>query len=392
MTDITTAVSPSSQFNIFTGILKAEGSEDEGMTLHGIASSTVRDLHGDQMLESAIRSMEKQINAGLTIFLNHKYDVPEDVAGSTKSGTAVQRGVDSDGSPIWDLDIDIDIDDENPRAVQAWRSINKKGTKLGLSIGANIPEDAWERNDLGRYDIADVKLLETSIVGIPANPRSWISKAVDTLPQLGSDDHPDEVKAEEVDEAPPADDRSEMTVDPEVTESCPTCGKGRESDDCDDGYHKDYTEEVAEETTEVTTSSADEALEADSDPAEVDSLEGETAVVSAAIESLEKVEGEVSLTHLQMAIDIAKSLHSQNVELAKEKDEALQAKAEAEREKNDAVERTGRILAGAHEVIESIKKTPLGRKTSMQVQERKLAHLEGIYGAEIINWLEKTND
>lgn len=359
---MTAEADPSRQFNIFTGILKAGGSEEEGMTLSGVASSSVKDHHGDLMKESAIRDMEMQATAGLTIFLNHEYKVPEDVAGSTTGARAVNRGTDGDGNPIWDLDVDIDINSENPRAVEAWRSIRKKGTKLGLSIGANIPKDGFDINDDGRYDIEHVNLLETSIVGIPANPRSWISKAVDALPPILEEDLVEEVKSEEVEAAPPADDRE----DEEVTV-------------------------VAETSPEQPDEDQDDKPEAESDPDEVVPLEGETAVVSAAIESLDAVESEeVTLTHLQMAVDIARSAVEQNVALTKKVDEALQAKAEADRERTEAIEGTGKILAGVHDLLEELGNTPLGRKTAPAVKQaqRKLAHLEGIYGPEIMKMLE----
>jgi phage head maturation protease len=349
---------PSRQFNIFTGILKASGSAEEGMQLSGVASSTVKDLHGDTMQESAIRDMETAARKGLTIFLNHEYRVPEDVAGSTTGAIAVQRGMDADGAPIWDLDLDIDINDANQRAVETWTAIRKKGTKLGISIGANIPKDGYEVNDEGRYDIAHVELLEASIVGIPANPRSWVSKAVDALPVL-PDDIIEEVKAEEVEAAPPADDREETITDDTQPEAA--------------------DEPVIEAEPEADTSEPDDAA-----------LESETALVSAAIESLDKVEGEVNLTQLQMAVDIARSAVEANAALKIELDKALRAKEESDREKDEAIEGTGKILAGVRSLIQEIKDTPLGRKTTaLEPKERKLKHLEGQYGAEFMKLLEK---
>ena len=372
---------PDRQFQIFTGILKAGGSVEDGMTLHGVASSTVRDLHGDTMLETAIRDMEFQANQGLTIFLNHEYKVPEDVAGSTTRAVAVQRGTDSEGAPIWDLDLDIDINDANPRAVEAWKAIRKKGTKLGLSIGANIPENGYAKNDVGRYDIGHVNLLETSIVGIPANPRSWISKAVDAISDFESFQTLDGVKPEEVLEAPPADDREDFDLEADLEKGCPTCGKGASAGGCSDGYHK---------SEEPDTTIADEQPEAPSDPAEVEPLEGEATLVSAAIDSLDKVDGEViTVTHLQMAVEIARGLHAQTLELSRTSEEALKAKAAAERERDETIQRTDRILAGVKEVMDELKATPLGRKTNVVNAERKLAHLEGTYGAEFLKILEK---
>jgi len=384
MDDIMTAEAvPSRQFNIFTGILKATGSMEEGMQLSGVASSTVKDLHGDTMQETAIRDMEMAAKKGLTIFLNHEYKVPEDVAGSTTNAMAVQRGTDSEGSPIWDLDIDIDINDANPRAVETWTAIRKKGTKLGISIGANIPKGGYEVNDEGRYDISHVELLEASIVGIPANPRSWVAKAVDALPVLPDPaDLIEEVKAEELEVAPPADDREEL----DITNSCPSCGKDEEDEGCSDPYHKKM-ETSPNETDDEPVEAEPEADASEPDDA---ALESETALVSAAIESLDKVDGEVTLTQLQMAIDIARSAVQANAAMKVELGKALKAKEVSDRERDEAIEGTGKILAGVNELIQEIKETPLGRKiVTLPEQQRKLQHLEGLYGAEFMKMLEK---
>jgi HK97 family phage prohead protease len=374
MTDIVTAdVTPARQFQIFTGILKAKGSPEEGMSLSGVASSSVKDLHGDTILETAIRDMEMQAKQGLTIFLNHEYKVPEDVAGSTTDARVVQRGTDSKGSPVWDLDLDIDINDTNPRAVDAWRAIKKKGTKLGLSIGANIPDGGWERDDDGHYIISHVNLLETSIVGIPANPRSWISMAVKSLGTTESvleATNTYVVKAEELEAAPPADDRDELDM---IEDGSP--------------------EEVAPPTDDQPEADGDpEPEESEEDEPGVVPLEGETAVVSAAISALEKVEGEVTLTQLQMAVGIAQTLAERIGVLRFEYDKALRAKEDAERERDEAIAGTGRILASVRELIDELGNTPLGRKTSMKGHERKLSHLEGTYGVEFMRMLEKTDD
>lgn len=168
-------------FKIFSGLLRAYTDDMGRKILHGVASSTVKDRHGDTMERSAIADMERAANENLTIFLNHSYDVPEDVAGSVTKAVAIQRGMDDSGSEIWDLDFDIAVNSKNDRAVKAWEAIDE-GTKLGLSIGAMIPEGGALRNKKdGTYKFQHVDLLETSIVGIPANPRSWVQNAIKSL-------------------------------------------------------------------------------------------------------------------------------------------------------------------------------------------------------------------
>jgi HK97 family phage prohead protease len=165
-------------FKIFVPLLKANKGPDGKMRFHGVASSSIKDRHGDTITRTALSEMESTANANMTIFLNHSYDVPEDVAGSVE--TAILRSHPTDPD-IQDLVFDIVVNDTNPRAVKAWEAIDN-GTKLGLSIGARIPDGGASRSkDTGRYVIDHVDLLETSIVGVPANPRSWVEYAVKSL-------------------------------------------------------------------------------------------------------------------------------------------------------------------------------------------------------------------
>lgn len=188
--DLTMDLVPATEFRIFSGLLKASRDGDGRMRLHGVASSTTKDLHGDTMTDSALEDMEKAANNNLTIFLNHSYNVPEDVGGSVEKALIKTRGSDHEGNPNRDLDIDIVVNEENPRAINTWKAIDK-GTKLGLSIGAMIPEGGAKRQKNGSYIIEHVDLLETSLVGIPANPRSWVDYAAKALRLKAAATHTD---------------------------------------------------------------------------------------------------------------------------------------------------------------------------------------------------------
>lgn len=167
---------------------KDEESGEDEMYISGIASSTIKDLHGDTMLPSALIDMERQANDNLTIFLNHEYKVPRDIAGSVAKASIQSSATDPEtGAPIYDLSFEkIRINKENASAVETFRTLKPKGktpgVKLGLSIGARIPEGGAIRNKkTGALLISHVQLLETSIVSLPANPRSWITNAVKSL-------------------------------------------------------------------------------------------------------------------------------------------------------------------------------------------------------------------
>jgi phage head maturation protease len=181
MDNLISLVTPETKFEFVSGegdLVKA--SEVGGKKLlHGVASSTTKDLHGDTILQSALEDMERTA-VGMTIFLNHKYDVPDDVAGTVTKAIIRQKGVDQNGDPSYQLEFDIEVEDDNEQAVRTWKYI-KKGRKLGLSIGAMIPEGGAKRQKDGSYLIEHVILLETSLVGIPANPKSWIDYAASAL-------------------------------------------------------------------------------------------------------------------------------------------------------------------------------------------------------------------
>lgn len=163
---------PNTTFKIYSGALKAFEAEGK-RRLKTVASSTIKDLAGDSMTEKAIEQMATSARNNMTIFLNHKYEVPEDVFGSVEDVQVTRR------EEFVDLDFDIVLNDTNPRAVQTWEAINK-GTKLGTSIGAKIL-DGWQDKSSGGFVFDSVELLEASIVGIPANPRSWVEYAVKSL-------------------------------------------------------------------------------------------------------------------------------------------------------------------------------------------------------------------
>jgi phage head maturation protease len=167
------------RFSIITGMLKAyEDTETQRKRFKTTASSTVKDLAGDEMTLQAIQAMASDARSGMTIFLNHSYNVPEDVLGTVEDAEVIQRGVDADGNPIIDLDFDIALNEANPRAVQAWDAIDR-GVKLGTSIGAKVLHATKKKG--GGLLIDNVKLLEASLVGIPANQRSWVHYATKAL-------------------------------------------------------------------------------------------------------------------------------------------------------------------------------------------------------------------
>lgn len=416
---------PQAAFKIFTGLLTASLGEDNVMRLHGVASSTTRDLHGDTMTESALQDMERDANNNLTIFLNHSYNVPEDVAGSVVKAALVRRGVDGDGNPNYDLDYEIVIDETNERAVKAFKSI-KAGTKLGLSIGALIPEGGAVRDKKsGALTINHVMLLETSIVSIPANPRSWVDRATGaskallkawreqgsleksqthtlgsptlTLSgdqyqisgslnglQLGSPEPAVTASAEP----------TEATAEPSVTDAgCPDCGggKGSPKGDCGHGFHKDVEPDVTDSRVRIIEIDTDDGKSSDGDGSspsgDSDSSgaeEDEWSVTPATTASVEPtVQLATQLENMDPGVATlvrglfeqlqASTLMVAQLSMDLEKEQA--ARKDAERVRDEVALQAGTALQQVSDLVQRLADLPMGRKASFKAISDDLADI-----------------
>src|SRR2546429_1822840 len=165
-------------FKIYTGAMEADPNRENVVRM--IGSSTERDLQGDTMALSALTDMA-QVDPGMSIWLNHRYSLPESLFGSLleKPELRLQGG-------IADLHIVSDVTPSNPDAIKTYGYI-KEGRRMGCSIGCIILEyEIDEENDDGRswwppLIILHVLPLEWSVVGIPANQRSWVENAIKGL-------------------------------------------------------------------------------------------------------------------------------------------------------------------------------------------------------------------
>ena len=141
------------------------------------ASSTVSDLEGDDFGLEALKQM-RDAAAGSTVFLNHEYDVPEDVYGKVETAEVVQRAVRHPftGGEVAAHCLDMNFapvgESENPRAVQVTNMIRKSGLRLGVSVTVLVL--AYKDRADGTRTITKVFYLETSIVGIPCNQTAWV--------------------------------------------------------------------------------------------------------------------------------------------------------------------------------------------------------------------------
>jgi starvation-inducible DNA-binding protein len=190
------------EFKIYTNALKAYENEGGERFVAGTTSSTIRDLHGDEMSLNALKSMADTARQNMTVFLNHNYNVPEDLFGSATDAQIVKRFDSETGQEVYDLDLNIRVvnEDENPEALRAYRAI-KRGVKLGLSIGARVEKASRKAAGDGQPEsivIEKVRLMEASVVGIPANQRSYLHNAIKSIKSSGLDlDLLDEEELEE---------------------------------------------------------------------------------------------------------------------------------------------------------------------------------------------------
>jgi HK97 family phage prohead protease len=361
------------KFAILSGLLKAYEGEDQTKRLKTTASSTVKDRVGDQMLLPAINKMAATAKDNMTIFLNHRYNVPEDVLGSVTDVEIRQAGMD-----LYDLDFDIRIDESNPRAVKTWQSI-KSGTKLGTSIGAIV--NHWSENKDGGWDIDDVELLEASIVGIPANPRSWVQNAVKAIKGLDMDADDDEPTV--IEQAEEVEVTAEAT--PEVAKAtCTECEK--EECSCEKSTDPDLTKDGGECEDDCTCEKHLTELLTQEAPASVESApetvekEVETVVAAAADGAVEQV---------AKALDLLTKTTGELVESKEKLADAISAKEKAEAERDEAY----RLLSMATSLVQKIASTPVGRKTTNKVLTRTYnERFGGVFDPDFIKMLENNEN
>lgn len=377
------------QFKFYSGLLKAYTEDTPAgkrRMLRTTASSTIRDLVGDEITPSAIDKMAEQARDNMTIWLNHSYQVPEDMLGSVRDAQVIQRGVDEEGNPIIDLDLDVSLEEANPRALQTWDAISN-GTKLGTSIGAQV-KHATKRKGGGMI-IDDIHLLEASIVGIPANPRSWVQSAMKSIKTL--DDASPVVEEEVVveDEIITADIEPEKTdaVEAETTTEAEVeviKNADETDDDVADGSDKVagrtlVTVTVDSDAPEAPRSSSGNAREALADETAQGDDEALGDNVTRDVTVLPEVK--VDSAMIQGMVDALKQAREQIADLSKELGSVT-------KERDDAISN----LTLATALLEKVKDLPLARKaqpTAELIERAAKSRFEGYFDPEVIKLLER---
>lgn len=139
---------------------------NEPLILEAVASSNSVDLDGDYMTNECLEDMKTQA-VGLNIFLDHEHTIDKIVGSVTD--------VIETSSDIFKVKFSV-----LPKYEWYLTDLLENGINLGLSIGASVLD--FEESDTG-WKINKVKLVEISIVGIPANWDTY--GTVQTSKELG---------------------------------------------------------------------------------------------------------------------------------------------------------------------------------------------------------------
>ena len=360
------------RFNIFTGLLKAYEDDDGKKRLRTTASSSIKDLVNDEIEPAAIEKMAFKARGNMTIFLNHEYKVPEDVLGSTEAADVLDRGFDGDGNPVVDMDLDIAVNETNPRAVSTWEAIHA-GVKLGTSIGA-IVKTAKKKKD-GGLRISELELLEASIVGIPANPRSWVQYAVKSLSAEEIVDEDAVITDEEPEITLSVNEEIAQEVEPDLVEGKTTVTVTVVNEELN------AQEAPASGSAPGDAGLLDETAEGDTEALGDDITRDVEPVLSDAVE--EVMEKEITSIELEKAsvLQLVTGLKNAMAEIGELKKSNLElTQKNAELEEN---------FSAAKEIVERISNLPMGRKTYFRQATDDFRRRFPMYDDDFVKMLER---
>ncbi len=136
------------------------------MVVEGLASTTEVDLTGERMADSAIKSMSES-NLPLDFRSEHKGD------WDAVLGSVVQLSATADHQLLMKAELDAD----HPNAHFLFGKL-QKGSQLGLSIGGQVNDWAWEHDaTIGKAirTYKDIALQEVSVTSHPAVASTFLS-------------------------------------------------------------------------------------------------------------------------------------------------------------------------------------------------------------------------
>lgn len=135
--------------------------------LEGYASDTNLDRDGDRMSMGALKSMLKNIEDGMNLYLDHEHNLANTLGIILKGEIR--------GNRLW-IQCRLEDPDINPM-VKSLLNKMETGVKVGLSIGGDMVKHHFE-DDLNLNKrvrvIDDVVLYEISAVGLPSNEGAFV--------------------------------------------------------------------------------------------------------------------------------------------------------------------------------------------------------------------------
>jgi hypothetical protein len=412
---------------VFTDELKAFEGPNGARVFRCTASSTITDLHGDDMTEGCVRDMATQAKRGptgkgLTIFLNHRYSVPEDVAGKVINSAVLTRDKNGDGLEIWDMDYEVRLATGSARIDQTWNLIKNDEIALGISIGAYILDYEYKDKEAGFWGgliINKVLLVETSIVGIPANQRSWIQNAVISIGKSLGIEEKQIRRVLDGKEARPMGtigiQNSTITTQnsttgsvvpqslmpaieaairgedaPDVQNDAPaatdTVADGStDTTDTESVEAQADTQEVVAEAAPVEESPAEQTSDEDQTPDEETTVEASTALAVVAPDIANSLsEGSTPAVELVLAAleQAAAALTATRAEKAELVEQVSTLTTQLDQAKKDVID--------AAEIVELIARTPLGRKTQFAAPVQNFqAKFSAIYDQRFLKLMDE---
>lgn len=167
----------------------------EKMFISGIASGPALDYQNDIMADSALAAMKDAIQKGITLEDGRWSYLP--LRSSHRRGweDAIGWIVDAELDAQKNLWITAELDDTSATATSLYRKLNRgdqpgKPLELGLSIGGKVTDFDREWNaekGLFARKITGINLEETSIVGKPAYPPSFVDIIQKSLDDVAID-------------------------------------------------------------------------------------------------------------------------------------------------------------------------------------------------------------
>jgi hypothetical protein len=391
---------PNTIFKVFMPDLVC--SREEGTNrprIEGIASSTITDSHGDEITIAGQRKMVASA-MGLTVFMNHEYRVPQDVFGTVTKARLIATDVTDKktGKPVYDMRWAIDVADSNPLAMQTFDLLEKNKSHLGISIGAMIPEGGASINkETKGLIVDDIDIVEGSIVGVPASPRSFVDYAVKSITGRFPEkvDRPSflakmatEAAGEEVTET--SDDEDEVEKVSKALDEIAT-GTPATDDESEETTNEDPTvvekskisiwETDEGKTVEIDTGrSKPKADDSQSEQAKPDTSGGSTSGAKAK-------SGDVTvITAAKSALDNSGSLVTSLVaQLRASRTENADLKEQIKQ----LTEISTSAIRNATAYIERVGQLPAGRQTGYIEAKAEMTDLASVYGDDVRAILRK---